>query len=72
MTIVYCHDKIAKTYPEQAFRLLRHESTHQILELRDENLAKQMKMEPGKFYCYYKPSLINGYDKGVGQLEINI
>jgi len=24
-------------------------------------LAKKLKMEPGKFYCYYKPSPVNGF-----------
>ena len=24
-------------------------------------MAKFIKMEPGKFYCYYKPSFVNGF-----------
>jgi hypothetical protein len=31
------------------------------LELRDKELATKLKMEPGKFYGYYKPSYVNGY-----------
>lgn len=24
-------------------------------------MAKFIKMEPGKFYCYYRPSYVNGF-----------
>ncbi len=29
--------------------------------MRDQDLAKFIKMEPGKFYCYYKPTFVNGF-----------
>ena len=62
LTIVYVHDEATYNDSNVALRLLRHESTHQILELRDPELAKQLKMEKGHFYGYCKPSYINGYE----------
>ena len=41
--------------------MLTHESQHQVLEVRDLGMARFIKMEPGKFYCYYKPSYANGF-----------
>ena len=41
--------------------MLSHETSHQILEVRDLEMAKFIKMEPGKFYCFYKPSFVNGF-----------
>jgi len=44
-----------------ALRILSHETQHQILEVRDLDMANFIKMEPGKFYCYYRPSFVNGF-----------
>ena len=63
LTIVYCTDGNPKTYEQEqkALRMLTHESQHQVLEVRDLGMARFIKMEPGKFYCYYKPSYANGF-----------
>ena len=53
--------KATKTLEQQALRLLTHETQYQVLEVRDPELAKFVKMEPGKFYCYYKPTFVNGF-----------
>ena len=57
-------------YPYHALRILKHESQHQVLEVRDSATAKELKMEPGKFYCYYKPSFLNGFEEHI-QLDVN-
>ena len=61
LTVVYCHDPELKEYPSHAIRVLRHESQHQLVEVRDVALAEKLKMKPGRFYWYYKPSHINGF-----------
>ncbi len=63
LTIVYCNDGDTdrQKVDQMALRLLAHESQHQILEVRDMEMAKFIKMEPGKFYCYYRPSFVNGF-----------
>ena len=63
LTIAYCTDGDPKRrdLEQKALRLLAHETQHQILEVRDLELANFIKMEPGKFYCYYKPSFANGF-----------
>lgn len=35
--------------------------------MRDEDLAKKFKMKAGRYYCYYKPSYLNGYESQPGQ-----
>ena len=44
-----------------ALRIISHETQYQILEVRDLEMAKFIKMEPGKFYCFFKPSFVNGF-----------
>ena len=44
-----------------ALSIISHETQYQILEVRDLEMAKFIKMEPGKFYCFYKPSFVNGF-----------
>jgi len=63
LTMVYCHDPALDEYPSAAMRIMRHESQHQLIEVRDEELAKKLKMKPGHFYGYYKPSHINGFSQ---------
>jgi len=43
-------------------RMMRHESENPLLEVRDQELAEKIGMKPGKFYCYYKPSFVNGFE----------
>lgn len=63
LTVVFCTDGNPATFEleQKALRLLTHETQHQVLEVRDMEMAKFIKMEPGKFYCFYKPSYVNGY-----------
>ena len=63
-TIVYCHDPSLKDSSNlrTAFRLMRQESKRPILVVEDAKLSEGMKMEAGKFYVYYKPSFINGFE----------
>ena len=64
VTIVYCRNPHIDGQVEQhAVNFARHESGKQVLEVRDAKLAQELKMEPGKFYCYYKPTLINGFEQ---------
>jgi len=46
---------------ENAMNLIKFETKNPILVVKNSELQKQLKMEPGKFYCYYKPSYINGF-----------
>ena len=63
LTVMYCPDGDPKksALEQKALQLLTHETQHQILEVRDPEVAKFVKMEPGKFYCYYRPSYVNGF-----------
>jgi hypothetical protein len=69
ITILYCEDEENATSDEavQALRLLKHETQHQILRVKDAKLAKAMRLTAGNFYCYYKPSFINGYEAPLNQ-----
>lgn len=65
MTVLYCKDtenEVCDKISSLALNFLRHESSNQVLEVRDKELAEKLKMTPGKFYCYYKPSYINGFE----------
>ena len=46
---------------QKALRVLSHETQYQILEVRDSEMAKFINMKPGRFYCYYRPSCVNGF-----------
>lgn len=66
-TIVYCQGEegeadLKKESTKAAVRLMRQESLNPILIVKDKELAKSARMEPGKFYVYYKPSFINGFE----------
>ena len=67
-TFVYCSDGSPES-PElkHAIRLIRSETKNPILLVRDLDLAEKMRMKPGVFYCYYKPSYVNGFGQFVGQ-----
>lgn len=41
---------------------MRQESLNPILVVTDSAFAEQVRMEPGKFYVYYKPSFVNGFE----------
>lgn len=51
--------------------MMRHESQYQVLEVKDPELAKTLRMEPGRFYCYHKPSYINGFERYV-DYDVNL
>jgi hypothetical protein len=40
---------------------MKSQTSSPILKVTDKELADQLKMKSGNFYCYYKPSYINGY-----------
>ena len=63
LTIAYYNDgsEEKREIRQRALCILSHETQHQILEVRDPEMAKFVKMEPGKFYCYYRPSYANGF-----------
>jgi hypothetical protein len=65
ITVVYCYDPDTRNNEatKVGFRMMRHESDNPILEIRDEELAQRIGMQKGKFYCYYKPSFINGFEQ---------
>lgn len=64
ITIAYCHDPATRNSEStiRGMRMMRHESENPLLEVRDQALAEKIGMQPGKFYCYYKPSFINGFE----------
>lgn len=64
-TIVYCQgeDGLESPTTKVAVRLMRQESSNPILTVSDKELSAKMRMEPGKFYIYYKPSFINGFEQ---------
>ena len=33
----------------------------------DRKLAEKLQMGPGRYYCYYKPTYLNGYEQQQGQ-----
>jgi hypothetical protein len=65
-TIVYCkgteEGDLRSDSTRAAVRLMRQESLHPILVVSESELAEKLRMEPGKFYVYYKPSFINGFE----------
>ena len=52
---------------KQAMRLIKSESRNPVLIVKDQELAEKFNLKPGTFYCYYKPSYINGFGQFVGQ-----
>ena len=44
-----------------AQRLIKSETRNPILEVKDQRLAKELGMKAGSYYCYYKPSYVNGF-----------
>ena len=41
---------------------MRSESKNPLLVITNEDLAEKLQMQKGKFYAYYKPSFINGFE----------
>jgi len=61
--IVYCRESGNKNETSNtAVRLMRQE-TNNPLYVVDNEVGKELRMEPGKFYVYYKPSFINGFEQ---------
>lgn len=42
--------------------MMRQESKNPILVIKDEALSEKLNMKKGKFYCYFKPSFVNGFE----------
>ena len=42
-------------------RLIKSETRNPVLIVKDQELAEKLRMKPGIFYCYYRPSYINGF-----------
>ncbi len=62
-TIVYCRrPEDTKEVHHAAIRLMRQESRNPLL-VADPEVGRELRMEPGKFYVYYKPSFINGFEQ---------
>jgi len=38
-----------------------------VLSVCDDDLAKKLRMKPGVFYCFFKPSYVNGFGQFQGQ-----
>ena len=49
---------------------MRFESNKPIFEISDKDLSAKLNMKPGCYYCYFKPSFINGYGQFVDK-DIN-
>jgi len=50
----------------EAQRLLRYETNAPILKATP-SLCAKLKLETGKYYCYYKPGYVNGFSSFGGQ-----
>lgn len=48
-------------------RLMRNETRNPLLTVCDAELASKLRMQPGVFYCYFKPSYVNGFGQFQGQ-----
>lgn len=71
-TIVYFNDPATENdeATKTAFRLMRQESENPILVVKDKEAGEKMRMEKGKFYVYYKPSFVNGFENFIDK-DIN-
>ena len=48
-------------------KLLKSETRNPILIVKNSKLAEKLGMTPGKYYCYYKPSFLNGFSDKEGE-----
>ena len=46
---------------DYAHRLILSETRNSVLKVTSTKVMDELRMEAGKFYCYYKPSYVNGY-----------
>ncbi len=64
-TFVHCSTRSLSsketTDAQNVYRLIKSQSKNPVLQVTDASLAKKLGMEDGKYYCYYKPSYINGF-----------
>lgn len=60
---VYCADPTSTNSESvrSAIRMIRDDSSNPLLVVRDPELAAKFDMKPGSFYCYFKPSYLNGF-----------
>jgi len=66
---VYCQASPSQSQDEAykaAIRLIKADSRNPLIVVRDPAAAEQLQMKAGTFYCYYKPSYINGFAQIVG------
>lgn len=66
---VYCQTSEKEAASEEyrgAIRMIRADSRNPLLVVKDEAAAKELGMKPGTFYCYYRPSYVNGFPQFVG------
>ena len=63
MTFVFYEDASKPTMPFRDLQLafIQNDSKTNLVRVIDSDLAKTLKLDHGKFYCYYKPSFAN-YD----------
>ena len=57
MTFIYY--KKPHEFADLALAYIRNETENPIIEVTSEHVADALRLEPGKFYCYYKPSFVN-------------
>ena len=63
MTFVYYDNGQNKNlYQDLQHAFIQNETKNNLLKVTSDDLAKHLKLEHGKFYCYYKPSFVN-YDE---------
>jgi len=73
ITIAFYHEGDQESLSEEqkiALRFMRQETSNSIGMIQDKAVAEKMKIEPGKFYVYYKPSYVNGFEKFIDR-DIN-
>jgi hypothetical protein len=54
-----------------ATRLLQHQTQHPILRVESDELATKLRLSPGKFYLYYKPSVLLDESRNLVMSDIN-
>ena len=61
MTFVY-YEEQGKPTPEfwnLQLAFIENETKNRLVRVKSKELAEMIKLEPGKFHCYYKPSFVN-------------
>jgi hypothetical protein len=66
-TIVYFDE--SKAIDDLALAFVQNETSNPVLRVTDSALARQIGLQPDKFYCYYKPSFANKTEQCTQKLE---